>query len=705
MTTATPTSGCSLRARGFAVLPSPRHAEIGAETIRLDSGWRLVSDGVGSDEVAVRSLRTGLERLCGGAPDAVAGSNGAITICMRPGTVETGMADGRHEDAYRIEIAPRRIALTANARSGLFYAVQTVLQLAEGNGGEAGVLPVGRIDDWPEHEIRCLHWDTKHHQDRPETLRRFLDQAAQFKINAIVYELEDKFAYPSQPVIGAPGAWTPAELQSLVDYAGERQIQIIPDVQSPAHLAYVLKHAEFAHLRCDGSNYQICMDDPAARRLLFDMYDDVCAATRGSKYFLVSTDEVYYAGICEKYRQPYNPQNRSLAWVDYVNAAHAHLAAQGRRVIVWAEFPLLPEHVARLPQDLLSGVGPAGAEMQAALDRRGIGQFAYLSMQGEELLFPCDFPYTDRDGHAQPGRLQQACEALRNSHHRMPRCRGAIGAAWDDSGLHNETFWLGWSIVAQGSWNPTPAVDETVASFLRLHHGCTAPDAAAVYRELDAGARFYERTLERLPSRTRTPGYGNSRGRRAANRSDWGMAAPALPDPATRTVEPVFRARYAALLAELPERRAECERLLQRIDSALGRATRNRHAMEVFRTIALLQRQHLDILETAALAEDRLAGGARCATTPANMRTAASMVRRSLADLEEAYEAVRQTWEMGRFPKGQSLGGRNFLHIMDDVKDHIADRTSDLRYLIAPDLRIGLAEWASALERSSRGPD
>ena len=706
MTTVRTGSMCSLRAKGYTVLPSPRHAEIGEETVRLDSGWQIaLPDAVESGDVAVRSLRAGLERLCVGNPGATVGARGTITLCIRPGAVDTGVADGRHDDAYRLEITPRHIDLTANDRPGLFYAVQTLLQLAEGNGGDPGVLPAGRIEDWPEHEVRCLHWDTKHHQSRPETLRRYLDQAAQFKINAIIYELEDKFAYPSHPVIGAPGAWIPDELQSLVDYALARHIQIIPDIQSPAHLAYVLKHEEFAHLRCDGSNYQICMDDPEARRLLFDMYDDVCAATKGCRYFLVSTDEVYYAGICEKYRQPYNPQNRSLTWVDYVNAAHAHLAKQGQRVIVWAEYPLLPEHVSLLPADLLSGVGPAGAEMQAALDRRGIGQFAYMSMQGEELLFPDNFSFTDRDGLAQPGRLQQACEAVRGAHHRMPRCIGTIGAAWDDSGLHSETFWLGWGVAAQGSWNPGAEMEDTVASFLALHHGREAEGMEQVCRDLQSGARFYERSLERLPANVRGPAYGNSRAKRPVHRTDLGMQPPALPDPATFAVEPVFRTRYAAALAEIPARLAENDRLQRLLESNLSRVRRNRHAIEVFLSIAWLQRQHLSVMQAAAAAEGMLeeaaahAAGGKRAEAVVLLRLAAARARQAAADLESTGARVRAVWEQGRFSKGQAVGGREFVHVMDDVKDHVADRTADLRYLIAPDLRIGLAEWATALER------
>jgi len=82
--------------------------------------------------------------------------------------------------------------------------VQTFLQLLKTKPGGGLQLPVCTIEDWPAYRLRFLHWDTKHHQDRVETLKHYLDWSARFKVNMIGFELEDKFEYPSHPVIGAP---------------------------------------------------------------------------------------------------------------------------------------------------------------------------------------------------------------------------------------------------------------------------------------------------------------------------------------------------------------------------------------------------------------------------------------------------------------------------------------------------------------------
>ena len=316
-----------LRTRGYAVLPAPRVVRLTEGTTRIQPGWAVSLDNVPQDDIAVTFLR---EQMLAehGIDLGQAGESevGAIRLSIQPGAVKVDTDPLCEPQAYRLTIAPDRVEVVGNDRAGLFYGVQTLLQLAEGDGGSrlANVLPLGEIVDWPAYPLRIAHWDTKHHHDRPETLRRYLDWLAQFKMNAVAFELEDKFEYPSHPVIGAPGAFTTEELQALVRYGLERHIQIIPNIQAPSHLAYALKHPEFAHLRCDGSNYQACMDDPAAIRLIFDMYDDVLKATAGVDYFLVSTDEVYYAGICEKYRKPYTPESRAKTWCEF--------AQQGQRV-------------------------------------------------------------------------------------------------------------------------------------------------------------------------------------------------------------------------------------------------------------------------------------------------------------------------------------------------------------------------------------
>jgi hypothetical protein len=112
--------------------------------------------------------------------------------------VKTGDDPEIAKQGYRLVIAPDRVDILGNSDQGLFCGVQTLVQLLKpGHYGKLA-LPAGTIEDWPALRLRFLHWDTKHHQDRIETLKRYLDWSARFKVNMIGFELEDKFSYPAQ---------------------------------------------------------------------------------------------------------------------------------------------------------------------------------------------------------------------------------------------------------------------------------------------------------------------------------------------------------------------------------------------------------------------------------------------------------------------------------------------------------------------------
>ena len=76
---------------------------------------------------------------------------------------------------FRSRISDRSTEITENDAPGLFYGVQTLLQLVRQHSSGALFVPKGTISDWSQLQLRFLHWDTKHHQDRIETLKRYLD--------------------------------------------------------------------------------------------------------------------------------------------------------------------------------------------------------------------------------------------------------------------------------------------------------------------------------------------------------------------------------------------------------------------------------------------------------------------------------------------------------------------------------------------------
>ncbi|MCX6624746.1 MAG: beta-N-acetylhexosaminidase, partial [Acidobacteria bacterium] len=415
-----------LWSRGYSVIPTPRTVHLGDGDITLDSTWTLIDKSTAP--IAAKSLAADFANFHGVTLRRVAGAK-SIRLSVAPGTVKTGADPELDAQAYRLRIDDNVIEIIGNADAGLFYGVQSLIQLPKRDSAGRLLVPKLTIEDWPKLQLRFLHWDTKHHQDRMATIKRYLDWTARFKANMIGFELEDKFEYPSNPEIGAPGAFTTAQLQEIVNYGLERHIQVVPVIQAPAHLAYVLKHPKFAHLRADGNNYQSALCDPRTYDLIFSMFDDVIKATKGVKYLFASTDEVYYAGI-EATCRPYNEENRSLAWVEYVKRARDHVAKQGRRMLVWDEYPLLTKHVDQLPPDVIAGV-IGEPEYIPIQNRLGMRQLAYVSMQGAEYVFPNSITGEGGrgGGGGSRGHLQSAYESIAHGKHWQAKPIGGFGAA------------------------------------------------------------------------------------------------------------------------------------------------------------------------------------------------------------------------------------------------------------------------------------
>jgi len=690
-----------LRLRGYSVIPSPQRVTLQSDDIDFDGTWAYRAGSFGPTHIAVRTLLKDLREFHGlTLKPAVASSKNVVRIAIAGGTVNTAATGDVASQGYLLKIAPRLIEITGNGDPGLLYGVQTLLQLLKPGPGGRLQLPAATIEDWPEHALRFLHWDTKHHQDRIETLKRFLDWSARFKINRIGFELEDKFEYPSHPIIGAPGAFTTAQLQEIVNYGLERFIQVVPQVQSPAHMAYVLKHPAFADLRADGSNYQSCDCDPRTEQLIFSMYDDVIKATQGVDSFFVSTDEVYYAGICAKCTRPYNDENRSLAWVEFVQKAHKFLKERGRQMFAWVEYPFMSQHTELLPPDLIDGVLGNEPEEIKRENQHGLRHLAYTSIQGAELLFPNYFLY-DNDRYVARGHLTSVAEEI-SVRARPAKPIGVFGAAWDDSGLHNETFWLGWTMVAQNAWAPGVAsAAQTTAEFMDVFYGPRVSQMVEVYQALQRQARFFEGSWDRVVSRVRGPGYGNSYGKGiGTTRYDQTLPKPPLPALPGLDFTPVYNSgKYGKLVDSARAAAIENDLLTYRIQENIGRAEHNRYNLEVLLSLAELTGHQSRLILGLRSIEDRLQAARDAAQKASHEQALGQLVgaygqaREIVAGRKDVFANLKRTWEKSRYPKGQEVNGRKFVHVLDDVKDHWADRRADLSYMIAPEESIGLEKW------------
>lgn len=202
-------------------------------------------------------------------------------------------------EGYVLKVTTETIEITARAQTGLFYGCQTLEQLMEDSRDSHTPIPQLRIIDYPEIAYRAIHLDTKHHLDRTEYYYRIIDKMARYKINAIIWELEDKLRYTRRPEVGAPNAISKQEMQAICRYAKERYIEISPLIQGLGHAGFILKH-HWELRENQHSDWEFCPSDPRTYDLQFDLYRDAMEAMPDSKYLHIGGDEITAIGIDER---------------------------------------------------------------------------------------------------------------------------------------------------------------------------------------------------------------------------------------------------------------------------------------------------------------------------------------------------------------------------------------------------------------------
>lgn len=193
-------------------------------------------------------------------------SNGIVLSLLKKPDNEIG------DEGYHLEVNSENITIQANKPAGLFYGIQTLLQLLpkdiENNTIQENVdwnIPAVRITDYPRFGWRGLMLDVSRHFFSKEVVKEFIDDMARYKYNRFHWHLSDdqgwRIEIESLPKLTEIGAWRverhgewgkrdapkPGEkatyggyyphedIREVVQYAKDRFIEILPEIDAPGH--------------------------------------------------------------------------------------------------------------------------------------------------------------------------------------------------------------------------------------------------------------------------------------------------------------------------------------------------------------------------------------------------------------------------------------------------------------------------------------
>ena len=255
--------------QGINIIPQPQSLEQGEGSFQLKKNTVFYAQDAGARTVAEfiagkLNLSTGFTLQ---VTDQETASNAIVLLIDE--SVE-------HEEGYTLEVTKDKVTAKARTPQGLFYAMQSFLQLLPAEvessttvDGMAWVAPCVNIQDAPRFGYRGVMLDPCRHFIPVENVKKHIDVLALFKINRLHWHLTEDQGwrieikkYPKLAEIGSKridgegteygGFYTQEEIKEIVAYAAERFITVVPELEIPGHELAAI--AAYPELSCKGDS-------------------------------------------------------------------------------------------------------------------------------------------------------------------------------------------------------------------------------------------------------------------------------------------------------------------------------------------------------------------------------------------------------------------------------------------------------------------
>lgn len=197
-----------------------------------------------------------------------------------------------NEEGYKLEVTPSAVNVTAKSAQGLFYGLQSFMQLLPAEIESPSVVSniawtaqAVQITDEPRFEYRGLMIDPCRHFMTVDEIKKQLDVMALFKMNRMHWHLTEDQGwrieikkYPKLTEVGSKrieadgseygGYYTQEEIKEVVKYASDRFITVVPEIELPGHELSAI--AAYPELSCKG--------EPTTPRIIWGVEDIVMCA-------------------------------------------------------------------------------------------------------------------------------------------------------------------------------------------------------------------------------------------------------------------------------------------------------------------------------------------------------------------------------------------------------------------------------------------
>lgn len=403
---------CAQKNTQLSLVPQPAHIEEGQGSFTFSKLVKTSADEYVGD--SINWVLTNFEK------NFTATTGTQFKHVKKGATLQLKRNQAISSEGYKLQITPTQIRIEASRPAGFYYALQTLQQLLPTRSVIAGItndtttsytLPVVNIEDSPRFAWRGFMLDEGRHFYGKKEIKKILDVMAAYKLNRFHWHLTEDQGwrieikkYPKLTEVGAwrhskalaygstvpdgeryGGYYTQEEAREIVNYAKERFIEIVPEVDIPGHSqAAVASYPEL--LACDPQNHHevwlsqgvsadvINVASPKAVKFAKDVIDELTNIFPFG-YIHLGGDE------CPTYKWEHNTECQQLLkqlgsknyrdlQINFYNQLKQYVAqkpkVQQRRLIFWNE--VLHGNTSSLGKDItiMAWIGADAAAKDAA---------------------------------------------------------------------------------------------------------------------------------------------------------------------------------------------------------------------------------------------------------------------------------------------------------------------------------------------------
>ena len=345
-------------------------------------------------------------------------------------------------EGYHLKVEKRQITIEANQPAGIFYGVQTLLQMLPKEIRSQQVqhdvewaIAGADITDKPQFPWRGLMLDVSRHWFTKEEVMRFIDELAEYKMNVFHWHLTDdqgwRIEIKSLPNLTAKGAWrakrvgqwwqrepqqpdeeatyggyyTQEDIKDVLAYAKQRYVRVIPEIDVPGHsLATLVAYPELACMKAPkyvnvGNKFYgedentLCAGKEETFEFLDKVFTEV-AALFPDEYIHVGGDECFKGfwhkcPHCQARMKAENLKDENELQSYVIHRLESILKAKGKKLIGWDEIlegGLAPDATVMSWRGMEGGIKAAKANHHVIMTPT---QHCYLDLwQGEPSVEP-----------------------------------------------------------------------------------------------------------------------------------------------------------------------------------------------------------------------------------------------------------------------------------------------------------------------------